>query len=73
VPVHETHEGTTVWDGEVQVFELVGHPKATRACAWSHATEGNRRMFRAVLGLAAVTDTAMAARTSVLAEYRSRS
>jgi len=54
VSVHETlPDGRTVWDGEVQVFDLVGHPKATRAYAWSHATEGTKRRFHAVLGLPA--------------------
>ena len=70
VPVHETHDGKTVWDGEVQVFDLVGHPKAARAYAWSHATEGTRRRFHAVLGIPPVDSAAMAVRTSVLAEYR---
>lgn len=73
VPVHETHQGKTVWDGEVQVFDLVGHPKAKRAYAWSHATEGSRRRFHAVLGLPPVDGPAMAVRTAVLAEYRTRS
>jgi hypothetical protein len=70
VPVHETHEGKTVWDGEVQVFDLVGHPKATRAYAWSHATDGNRRRFHAVLGLPPVDGPIMAVKTAVLAEVR---
>ncbi len=73
VPVHEKHEGKTVWDGEVQVFDLVGHPKAKRAYAWSHATEGTKRRFHAVLGLPPVDGPVMAVRTAVLAEYRSRS
>ena len=46
VPVHETHEGQTVWTGDVQVFDLVKHPKAKRAYAWSHATTGTRRQVR---------------------------
>jgi hypothetical protein len=33
VPVHETDEGTTVCSGEIQVFDLVCHPKATRTYA----------------------------------------
>lgn len=37
VPVHEVFQGKTVWQGEVEVFDLVGHPKAKRAYAWSHA------------------------------------
>jgi hypothetical protein len=26
IPVHEAFHGKTVWDGEVQVFSLTGHP-----------------------------------------------
>ena len=36
VPVHEVFQGETMWKGEVEVFELAGHPKAKRAYAWSH-------------------------------------
>jgi hypothetical protein len=36
VPVHEVFEGKTVWDGVVEVFDLLGHPKAKRAYGWSH-------------------------------------
>ena len=50
VPVRETHEGAVVWDGEVQVFDVKGHPKATRCYAWSYATTGTKRRFVAVLG-----------------------
>jgi hypothetical protein len=71
VPVHETHEGATVWDGEVQVFDLVKHPKGIRrAYAWSHATEGARRRFHVVLHAPPVDGPVMAVKTAVLAEYR---
>jgi hypothetical protein len=76
VPVHErTDAGATVWEGEVQVFDLVDHPKAQRGYAWSHAVEGGngRRRFHVVLGLPPVDGPAMAVRTSVLAEYRAQS
>jgi hypothetical protein len=35
VPVKETFEGETVWDGVVHVFTINGHPKARKAYAWS--------------------------------------
>jgi hypothetical protein len=35
VPVKEVHKGATVWEGVVHVFNLTGHPTATRAYAWS--------------------------------------
>jgi hypothetical protein len=65
VPVHEKHEGRTVWEGEVQVF-AVTHPKASRVYAWSHETEGGRRRFHAVLGVSPVDGAEMAVRTAVL-------
>jgi hypothetical protein len=47
VPVCETFQGQTVWEGVVQVFDLVGHPTASRAYAWSSPIEEstNRRFF----------------------------
>ncbi|MGH7952600.1 MAG: hypothetical protein ACREFE_11875 [Limisphaerales bacterium] len=35
VPVHEMFQGQTVWKGDVEIFDLNGHPKATRCFAWS--------------------------------------
>ena len=34
VPVIETFQGKTVWQGDVEVFFITGHPKAGRAYAW---------------------------------------
>jgi hypothetical protein len=70
VPVTEQFGGAIVWTGEVQVFELTGHPKAARCYAWSHATEGERRRFYAVLQLGPVTDAVTAVRASIAAEGR---
>jgi hypothetical protein len=36
VPVIERYQGKTVWEGEVEVFDLIGHPKATRGYAWAY-------------------------------------
>jgi hypothetical protein len=50
VHVVEVFEGQTAWEGVVQVFDLVGHPEATRCYAWSHAINGGpARRFVAVL------------------------
>lgn len=72
VPVHETRDGGTVWQGDVQVFDLVGHPVAKRAYAFSHSPEGGRRRIHAVLGLEPITDATTAVRTQVLSEERAR-
>ncbi len=39
VPVKEGFKGETVWEGVVEVFDLIGHPTAFRAYAWSHDTD----------------------------------
>lgn len=36
VPVTETFRGQTVWEGDVEVFDLENHPQAKRVYAWSH-------------------------------------
>lgn len=33
VPVHEVFQGKTIWAGEVEVFDLHGHPRAKRCYA----------------------------------------
>ena len=59
VPVKETHGGATVWEGVVHVFDIAGHPKATRAYAWSSPIEGSdKRRFFAVLHLPPITSPA---------------
>ena len=39
VPVIERWKGKTVWEGEVEVFDLIGHPKAKRGYAWAYDKE----------------------------------
>jgi hypothetical protein len=51
----DLHARELVWDGEVHVFDLQGHPKATRAYAWSSPVEGSyKRRFDAVLHLGGI-------------------
>jgi hypothetical protein len=73
VPVHETFKGLTVWEGVVHVFELAGHPKATRAYAWSSPIEGSaKRRFFAVLGVPPIMSPLDAVRAAIIAEHRTK-
>jgi hypothetical protein len=71
VPVRERHGNETVWESVVHVSALGGHPRATRAYAWSSPIEGSdkRRLF-AVLHLPPVTSPAEAVRVAIVAEQR---
>lgn len=72
VPVKETFQGRTVWEGIVEVFELHGHPNAERAYAWSHETEGpKKRKHVTVLHVAPITSAAAAVRAVIVQEFRS--
>jgi hypothetical protein len=67
VPVKEVFKGETVWEGVVQVFEVQGHPRATRCYAWSHELEGSKkRRFFAVLHQGAVDSPEKAVRAAIV-------
>ncbi len=57
----ETFEGETVWEGEVLVFELEGHPTALRCYAWE--VDGT---VTAVLHIGPVDSPQKAVRASIL-------
>ena len=72
VPVHEEFHGETVWQGEVEVFDIRGHPKAKRAYAWGHATgkEDQARNYVTVLELPPVDSPQTAVKVAVAAEIK---
>ena len=61
--VQECFEGQPVWEGEVLVFELEGHPGASRCYAWE--VDGQ---VTAVLHTGFVDSPIKAVRASILAE-----
>ena len=71
VQVKETFQGKTVWEGIVEVFDLVGHPVTHRAYAWAHDGERPKESSVAVLHIAPVTSAAAAVRVALVQEYRS--
>jgi hypothetical protein len=72
VPIKETFQGKTVWEGVVEVFEIIGHPKATRIYAWAHDTGNpqNPRRHVTVLHIAPIDSPIAAVRASIVQDYR---
>lgn len=72
VPVHEEFQGQTVWQGEVEVFDIEGHPKAKRAYAWGHASgeDDQARRYVTVLELPPVDSAQTAVKIAVAAEIK---
>ena len=72
VPVKETFQGKTVWDGTVEVFELQGHPQASKLYAWTHQTDNPKKPKRhvTVLHVHPITSPVLAVRAAIVQEYR---
>ncbi len=70
VPVHEVFQGRTVWQGDVEVFD-VRRPRAKRAYAWS-AGKSAEEKFTAVLEVPPVKDPLTAVRVSIVADSKRR-
>lgn len=70
VPIKETFQGKTVWEGVVEVFDLHGHSTSKRAYAWSHQTDGAMTRHVAVLHHGPVVSPHTAVRAAIIQEYR---
>ena len=68
--VHATFQGNTVWDGGVEVFILMQHPKADTAYAWAQLEGPNDEQVRyvAVLGLPPVKDAKTAVESLIMTD-----
>jgi len=73
VQVKETFKGQTVWEGIVEVFELVGHPTAHRAYAWANDSGDPERPRHhvTVLHLHPIRSAQDAVRAAIVQEFRS--
>jgi aminoglycoside phosphotransferase (APT) family kinase protein len=71
VPIQETFQGKTVWEGEVEVFDLKDHPQATRLYAWAHETDNPKRPRHVtVLHMGPITSPLLAVRAAIVQEFR---
>jgi hypothetical protein len=71
VPVVEEFQGETIFQGDVEVFDLLGHPKATRGYGWGYVTTeaGGRRYFT-VLELPPVDSPQTAVKAAIMSEIK---
>jgi len=70
VPVKETFEGETVWEGVAEAFNFRDHPTGKRCYAWSHRIGHSRkRKFFAVLHEGPVKSARDAVRASIVGEF----
>lgn len=68
--VIENHGSKIVWDGFVQVYRLLDHPKAKFCYAWGHPIDTEPREVTTVLGIPPVDSPITAVRVAVAAHAR---
>ena len=69
VPVVEQFQGKTVWEGDVEVFFLAGHPKASKGYAWAYDKAKGSEVV-AVLELPPVISPKTAVQASIVGKLR---
>ena len=69
VPVVEQFEGQTAWQGTVEVFDLIGHPQATRAYAWSYR-DGDKIKSVTILEIPPVDSPQSAVKVAIAAKAK---
>lgn len=71
-PVKEVFQGRAAWEGEVETFDLIGHPKAKRAYAWGYPDEkrAGRLTIVSVLEIPPVTSPETAVKAAIVSAAR---
>lgn len=71
VSVVEQFQGETIFQGDVEVFDLTGHPKATRGYGWGYTTtEGGGRRYFTILDLPPVDSPQTAVKAAIMSEIQ---
>jgi hypothetical protein len=74
VPVHETFEGQTVWDGIVHVFDVPGYKDGTRCYAWAYLDDnwGGKQHIITVLHQPPVDSPRAAVQAAIVEQHHLR-
>lgn len=72
VPVKEVFEGETIWEGEVEVFDLDDHPDAGRVFAWAYDYEDTEKPTQhvTVLQIPPATTPENAVKAAIVSEFK---
>ena len=70
VPVREVFRGQVAWQGEVEVFDITGHPKAKRCYARTHldGPKDERTRFVTVLEIPPVKSPQTAVQVAIASD-----
>jgi hypothetical protein len=70
VAVRDIFQGEVLWEGNVKVFSLIDHPRATLAYAWSYKNDEGKALYVAILGIPPVRTALDAVRACIVAQIQ---
>jgi len=72
IPINEQFKGNPVWQGVVEVFELIDHPKAKICYAWGHhsGNKDEKSRYVMVLEIPPINSPLAAVRASIVSDSR---
>ena len=63
--IKEEHEGKDVWEGDVEIFQLEGHPIANVAYGWGWMDDDDEIQYIGILQVPPVEDAITAVRAAI--------
>ncbi|MEP6669003.1 MAG: hypothetical protein ABJF10_07625 [Chthoniobacter sp.] len=64
-PVFEAFQGKVIWEGVVDTFEIIGHPKTFRCYAWPFKSDAGEELSATVLGIPPVASPETAVKVAI--------
>lgn len=68
--VIEQMDGKTVWEGSVEIFDLISHPQATQAFAWSWLKDDGEKQHIAVLNVPPIESPREAVQAAIVSGHQ---
>ena len=69
-PIREFFQGRLVWDGEVEIFAIEGHPKASTCYAWAYPGEDGKKHYTAILKIPPVDSPQSAVKAALVTQVK---
>ena len=66
--VKEVFRDQTAWEGEVEIFDLSGSPKAKRCYAWYYTDDNGEKYYTAVLEIPPVDSPESAVKIAIASQ-----
>jgi len=72
VLVKEVFQNQIVWEGQVEVFSLINHPKTDKCYVWEYIDDEGDQQFVTVLGIPPVDSAQKAVQVAIANQFKNK-